>query len=98
MIFGLCEIDFRLLFPQSRPWDSKDKQSIDFFFVLRKKGTETKNRRKEEKIEKGDCSPPTREALRFLMQRVKVHHRPYSFEDRPVVYPDNVFDSRLQGD
>ena len=30
--------------------------------------------------------------------RVKVHHRPHSFEDGPVVYPANAFDSRLQGD
>ena len=31
--------------------------------------------------------------------RVKVHHRPYSFDwDGPVVYPANAFDSRLQGD
>ena len=30
--------------------------------------------------------------------RVKVHHRPISFEDGPVVYPANAFDSRLRGD
>ena len=30
--------------------------------------------------------------------RVRVHHRPYSFEDGPVVYPANVFGSRLRGD
>ena len=30
--------------------------------------------------------------------RVKVHHRPYSFEDGSVVYPANVFDSCLRGD
>ena len=30
--------------------------------------------------------------------RVKVHHRPYSFEDGPVVYPANAFDSHLRGD
>ena len=30
--------------------------------------------------------------------RVKVHHQPYSFEDGPVVYPANAFDSRLRGD
>ena len=27
--------------------------------------------------------------------RVKVHHRPYSFDDGPVVYSANAFDSRL---
>ena len=30
--------------------------------------------------------------------RVKVHDRPYSFEDGPVVYPANAFDSCLRGD
>ena len=30
--------------------------------------------------------------------RVKVHHRPYSFEDGRVVYLANTFDSRLRGD
>ena len=35
---------------------------------------------------------------RPLGPRVKVHHRPYSFEDGPVVYPANAFDSRLRGD
>ena len=30
--------------------------------------------------------------------RVKVHHRPCSIEDGPVVYPANTCDSRLQGD
>ena len=29
---------------------------------------------------------------------MKVHHWPYSFEDGPVVYPANAFDSRLRGD
>ena len=29
---------------------------------------------------------------------MKVHHRPYSFEDGPVVYPANAFASRLRGD
>ena len=35
----------------------------NFFFVLRKKGSETKERMKEEEIEKGDCGPPTRKVL-----------------------------------
>ena len=30
--------------------------------------------------------------------RVKVHHRPYSFGDGPVVYPANAFDSHLRDD
>ena len=30
--------------------------------------------------------------------RVKVHHRPYSFEDGPVVHPANAFDSGLRDD
>ena len=29
---------------------------------------------------------------------MKAHHRPYSFDDGPVVYPANAFDSRLLGD
>ena len=29
---------------------------------------------------------------------MKVQHQPYSFEDGPVVYPANAFDSRPQGD
>ena len=30
--------------------------------------------------------------------RLKVHHRPYFFEDGSVVYLANAFDSRLRGD
>ena len=37
-----------------------------FFFVLRKKGSKTKERMKEEEIEKGDCGPPTRKVF-FLV-------------------------------
>ena len=29
---------------------------------------------------------------------MKVHHRPFSIEDGPVVYPATAFDSRLRGD
>ena len=29
---------------------------------------------------------------------VKEHHRPYSFENGPVVYPANAFGPRLWGD
>ena len=38
------------------------------FIVLRKKGSKTKERMKEEEIEKGDCGPPTRSLffVRFL--------------------------------
>ena len=35
-------------------------------FVLRKKGSKTKKRMKEEEIEKGDCGPPTRKVFFFL--------------------------------
>ena len=38
---------------------------ILFIFVLRKKGSETKERMKEEEIEKGDCGPPTRKVFFF---------------------------------
>ena len=34
-------------------------------FVLRKKGSKTKKRIKKEKIEKGDCGPPTRKDFFF---------------------------------
>ena len=37
-----------------------------FIFVLRKKGSKTKERMKEEEIEKGDCGPPTRKVF-FLV-------------------------------
>ena len=36
-----------------------------FIFVLRKKGSKTKERMKEEEIEKGDCGPPTRKVFFF---------------------------------
>ena len=41
--------------------------SILYVFVLRKKGskTVTKERMKEEEIEKGDCRPPTRKVFFF---------------------------------
>ena len=38
-------------------------REIDFIFVLRKKGSKTKERMKEEEIEKGDCGPPTRKVF-----------------------------------
>ena len=34
-----------------------------FIFVLRKKGSKTEERMKEEEIEKGDCGPPTRKVF-----------------------------------
>ena len=46
-------------------------------FVLRKKGSKTKKRMKEEEIEKGNCGPPTRkvffEILLDLNQAVPNH-------------------------
>ena len=42
------------------------KECPDFIFVLRKKGSKTKERMKEEEIEKGDCGPPTRKVF-FLV-------------------------------
>ena len=39
-------------------------------FVLRKKGSKTKERMKEGEIEKGDCGPPTRKVLLSLSLKV----------------------------
>ena len=36
-----------------------------FIFVLRKKGSKTKERMKEEETEKGDCGSPTRKIFFF---------------------------------
>ena len=41
----------------------KSTKFSHFFFVLRKKGSKTKERMKEEEIEKGDCGPPTRKVF-----------------------------------
>ena len=35
--------------------------------VLRKKGSKTKERMKEEEIEKGDCGPPTRKVFFWFL-------------------------------
>ena len=50
-------------------WSSCQFLSI---FVLRKKGSETKNRIKEEEIEKGDCGPPTRKISSYPCRRRKL--------------------------
>ena len=42
---------------------NKTTAAIKFIFVLRKKGSKTKERMKEEEIEKGDCGPPTRKVF-----------------------------------
>ena len=39
-----------------------------YFFVLRKKGSKTKERMKEEEIEKGACGPPTRKVKSSQVQ------------------------------
>ena len=48
----------------------------------------------------GHLSPSPIGNLQWTIEaaRVKVHHRPYSFEDGPMVYPANTIDSRLRGD
>ena len=65
---------------------------------------------KDEEIEKGDCGPPTRKVFFFLdfvglepsgawsPRRRAGYTTGPSSEDGPVVYPANVFDSRLWGD
>ena len=37
--------------------------NLAWIFVMRKKGSETKKRMKEEEIEKGDCGPLTRKVF-----------------------------------
>ena len=44
-----------------------DSQIMSLIFVLRKKGSKTKERMKEEEIEKGDCGPPTRKVFFFFL-------------------------------
>ena len=65
-------------------------------FVLRKKASKMKKRKKKEEIEKGDCGPPTRKI--FFWDFVGLEPITSSSEDGPVVYPANAFDSRLRGD
>ena len=80
-------------------------------FVLRKKGSGTKERMKEEEIEKGDCGPPTRKVFFWDFVGLEPNgtwsprRRESSAlagyttgQDGPVVYPANALDSRLRGD
>ena len=46
---------------------------------------------KEGEIEKGDCGPPIAGEGAYASSAIL-------FEDGPVVYPTNAFDSRLLGD
>ena len=71
-----------------------------FIFVLRKKGSETKERMKEEEIEKGDCGPPTRKVFFWGWSGESIDwlSRIRTDSDGPVVYPANACDSRLRGD
>ena len=46
-------------------WMVKIQGQSLIFLVLRKKGSKTKKRMKEEEIEKGDCGPPTRKVFFF---------------------------------
>ena len=39
------------------------KDNLLTFLFLRKKGSQTKKRMREEEIEKGDCGPPTRKVF-----------------------------------
>ena len=63
-------------------------------FVLKKKGSKTKERMKEEEMEKGDCGPVKKAKAR----RGEARREEGEGEDGPVVYPANAFDSRLRGD
>ena len=46
----------------------KNTQPSFKFFALRKKGSKTKKRMKEEEIEKGDCGLPTRRVFFFFFE------------------------------
>ena len=82
--------------------------AFGFIFVLRKKGSKTKKRMKEEEIEKGDCGPPTRKVFFWDVvelepsgtwsPRRRESNALAGYEDGPVVYPANAFDSHLRGD
>ena len=77
--------------------------------VLRKKGSKTKKRMKEEEIEKGDCGPPTRTVFSFWdfvgLEPTEPNHLADESQTRqpdtppdhpPVVYPANVRDEHMQ--
>ena len=57
------------------PWHSSSLLRMtserSFIFVLRKKGNKTKERMKEEEIEKGDCGPTTRKFFFQVQQNLK---------------------------
>ena len=46
-----------------KPSENVNRLASYRFFVLRKKGSKTKERMKEEEIEKDDCGPPTRKVF-----------------------------------
>ena len=78
-----------------------------FNFVLRKKGSKTKKRMKEEEIEKGYCGPPTRKVFFWdfvglepsgtkITSQTRVK-RVSRIHHRTILLED-AFDSRLRGD
>ena len=75
MRFAYVALSFslRLITSLAFWWYDLSSRSSVIIFVLRKKGSETKETMKEEEIKKGDCRPPTRfffEILSDLNQAV----------------------------
>ena len=69
--FGVGSLQLALPYPRHRHpvnliWSNAGQcwRNSSFLF-LRKKGSKTKKRMKEEEIEKGDCGPPTRKVFFF---------------------------------
>ena len=58
-----AQILFKALLSLDSPSFTNKSIDVPFIFVLRKKGSKTKERMKEEEIEKGDCGPPTRKVF-----------------------------------
>ena len=52
-----------------QPVISNPYQKVKYFFILRKKGSKTKEKMKEEEKEKGDDGPPTQKSF-FVWQNL----------------------------
>ena len=57
---GKSKLQYQAL---NRKINSSPPSNVSYLFVLRKKGSKTEERMKEEETEKGDCGPPTRKVF-----------------------------------